>query len=93
MGFEDSGFWVAVGAAATAGGALARPIQNIIIFSLATRGATAAEKEKIIKALAQTRQFGLWSKPRWPQRQSRKSLQAPPAIEQIQPGAVEDEAA
>lgn len=65
MGIEDPAFWVAL---ASGVAAAVRPVQNIIIFLAATRGAKPGERAAIIEALARTRQFGPWSKPPWSRR-------------------------
>ncbi|XVU30166.1 hypothetical protein ACQPZJ_24675 [Actinoplanes sp. CA-054009] len=66
--------------------AACRPVQNVIIARMALRGAAPEERPAIIEALAKTRQFGLWSKPRWPRARGRGGA-APrsPATDQPEP--------
>lgn len=67
--------------------AVSRPIQNIAIARMALHGARPEERPAIIEALARTRQFGLWSKPRWPRSKPRSipSQRSPVADQQEQP--------
>ncbi len=91
MGIEDPALWAAIGGALTAVGTLARPVQNVVIFFIAMRGAEPKDRSDIIDSLAKTRQFGPWSKPQWSMARRRKRLRGPPAIEQVGPTTVDDE--
>ena len=64
MAIEDPGTWVVIGSAVTATAAVFRPAAHIVIFFIAVRGAEPRERKEIIEALAKTRQFGRWSRPR-----------------------------
>ncbi|MFF5077860.1 hypothetical protein ACFY36_12465 [Actinoplanes sp. NPDC000266] len=69
-------------AIAAAIAAVFRPVQNVIIARMALRAAAPEDRPAIIEALAKTRQFGVWSKPRWPQERS-------PAPDPVEPAAAE----
>ncbi|XVV08167.1 hypothetical protein ACQP2X_25290 [Actinoplanes sp. CA-131856] len=68
--------------------AVSRPVQNVIIAHMALRGAAPEDRPAIIEALARTRQFGVWSKPRWPQARRRRAV----ALRSPAPDPVEPEA-
>ncbi|GIM94458.1 hypothetical protein Ato02nite_062510 [Paractinoplanes toevensis] len=66
--------------------AVFRPIQNVAIARMALHGAAPEDRPAIIEALAKTRQFGLWSKPRWPPAMRRSAaVSRSPVIDRVEP--------